>query len=103
MSAGLILNERVQARLNEALDYINQMAYEREGAGADPWNEVQESRESFQNALGVLLISNEVWIDGGDGLSFGGNLEGIVYGMIARYRESAPAGCKPAVYWSFHS
>ncbi len=104
MSHDLVLTERVVKRINDVFDHIEQMDRERAGYGPDAEQEVTDTRTSFMRALAILITSNEVWIDGADGFSFGGNLEGIIYGMIARQQKSFLPAAQFAPYeWTFHS
>lgn len=104
MPEGIALTERVVQRINEVFDHIEQMERERAGYGPDAEREVNATRTSFQRALAILLTSNEVWIDWPEGFSFGGNLEGIIYGMIARPKESLLPATQFAPYeWALHS
>ena len=98
------LNERVVARIQSVNQYLNEMRAERIGWGPEAEAEVAETALSFVKALDTLLSANEVWIDGGTGYSFGGNMSGIYFGMIAHRGVSKFEHCtNPPLDWSFHS
>lgn len=97
----VIINERVAERLRQVLEYIERMEFERQGYSQESKKDVEDTRRSFNRALSTLLIANEIWIDGGEGFSFGGNLNGIIFGMIARPGTSEFS--TPPIEWSFHS
>jgi photosystem II stability/assembly factor-like uncharacterized protein len=86
------------------------MTAERQGWGEDAMRGVRETALSWGRARALYLDNaEEVWLDGGGGLSFGGLLGGTDFGCIAReerdHREAQPLGGweHPAIRWTFHS
>lgn len=107
MSTALQLDQRVVSRIVAVNRHIEAMAHERQGWGAETQDEVGETALSFVRGLAMLVVAEEVWIDGGTGFSFGGRLYGgIVFGMIARHRTTQVGDHTfehDVIEWSFHS
>lgn len=100
----LALEPRVRSRIAEAIEYANDMERERQGWGSDAMQDVHETRASLLRGLAFLLAADRVWIDG-PGLSFGGSMSGMTFGLVAR-RQSLPEGSVfacPAYEWTAHS
>lgn len=100
-----VLSPRVKARIKEVYEYIQDMEIERRGYGAEPMRDVHETRASFLRALTTLLDATEVWTDG-QGLGFGGSMQGIIFGMIPweqRLSSDVHEFEHHPIEWTFHS
>ena len=67
--------------------------------------DVHETHASFIRALITLLDATEVWCDG-QGLGFGGNMQGIIFGMIPweqRLSSDVHEFEHHPIEWTFHS
>lgn len=102
----LTLTPRVRERIRAVRSHILDMRIERAGWGDTANREVAETALSFLDGLDILIAAEEVWIDGGTGLSFGGRLPGgIIFGLIAREtpRLTMHKFDVPAMNWTVHS
>ena len=107
----LVLDRRVTDRISAVGQYVDAMRAERVGWGTDAQRDVDATVTSFFTALRTLFSATEVWIDGGSGYSFGGNMHGIYFGMIARVERGHITDVDgervefefPPISWSFHS
>lgn len=100
----LTLTPRVLERLAAAQSHISHMRYERQGWGRTAMDEVNDTSNSLMHALEFLFDADEVWIDGGTGLSFGGRMGTMVFGLIARESDAVrPEFEYKPVNWTVHS
>jgi hypothetical protein len=98
----LLLTPAVRERLRDCQHHIDGMRLDRHGWGAD--DEILRTQRSLLDAvLFLTTVAREVWTDGADpSLSFGGVTDGgIVFGMIARTRDTAFR--HDEISWTFHS
>lgn len=107
----LVLEPRITERITQVQRHIAAMQRERAGWGPVAAQQVGDTAMSFVTGLATLLQAEQVWIDGGTGLSFGGVLPGgIVFGMIAREQAQPrfiegeePGFANAPIEWTFHS
>ena len=100
-----VLSPAVKARIKQVYEYTQDMEIERRGWGDEPMQDVHETRASFLRALTTLLDATEVWCDG-QGLGFGGNMQGIIFGMIPweqRLSSDVHEFEHHPIEWTFHS
>lgn len=82
----LTITPRVQRRLQDVWTYIETLQIERVGYGK--CGDAHTTAMSFARAVQTLFSATEIWVDGPEGLSFGGVMPGgIQFGMIARHGE----------------
>lgn len=100
-----VLSPAVKARIKQVYEYTQDMEIERRGWGDEPMQDVHETRASFLRALITLLDATEVWCDG-QGLGFGGSMQGIIFGMIPweqRLSSDVHEFEHHPIEWTFHS
>lgn len=100
-----VLSPAVKARIKQVYEYTQDMEIERRGWGDEPMQDVHETRASFLRALITLLDATEVWCDG-QGLGFGGSMQGIIFGMIPweqRLSSDVHEFERHPIEWTFHS
>ena len=100
-----VLSPAVKARIKQVYEYTQDMEIERRGYGDEPMQDVYDTRASFLRALTTLLDATEVWCDG-QGLGFGGNMQGIIFGMIPweqRLSSDVHEFEHHPIEWTFHS
>lgn len=100
-----VLSPAVKARIKQVYEYTQDMEIERRGWGDEPMQDVHETHASFLRALITLLDATEVWCDG-QGLGFGGNMQGIIFGMIPweqRLSSDVHEFEHHPIEWTFHS
>lgn len=100
-----VLSPAVKARIKQVYEYTQDMEIERRGWGDEPMQDVHETRASFLRALTTLLDATEVWCDG-QGLGFGGSMQGIIFGMIPweqRLSSDVHEFEHHPIEWTFHS
>lgn len=100
-----VLSPAVKARIKQVYEYTQDMEIERRGYGDEPMQDVHETRASFLRALITLLDATEVWCDG-QGLGFGGSMQGIIFGMIPweqRLSSDVHEFERHPIEWTFHS
>lgn len=100
-----VLSPAVKARIKQVYEYTQDMEIERRGYGDEPMQDVHETHASFIRALITLLDATEVWCDG-QGLGFGGNMSGIIFGMIPweqRLSSDVHEFEHHPIEWTFHS
>ena len=100
-----VLSPAVKARIKQVYEYTQDMEIERRGWGDEPMQDVHETRASFLRALTTLLDATEVWCDG-QGLGFGGSMQGIIFGMIPweqRLSSDVHEFERHPIEWTFHS
>lgn len=100
-----VLSTRVVQRIKDVLDYIDTMTWERMGYSEAAMQDVHDTRASFLKAFRTLIEATDIWPDG-QGLSFGGNMQGIQFGMIAweqRLTDDSHEFEHHPIEWSFHS
>lgn len=103
-----VLSPAVKARIKQVYEYTQDMEIERRGWGDEPMQDVHETRASFLRALTTLLDATEVWCEpyGGQGLGFGGSMQGIIFGMIPweqRLSSDVHEFEHHPIEWTFHS
>lgn len=100
-----VLSPAVKARIKQVYEYTQDMEIERRGYGDEPMQDVHETHASFIRALITLLDATEVWCDG-QGLGFGGSMQGIIFGMIPweqRLSSDVHEFEHHPIEWTFHS
>lgn len=100
-----VLSPAVKARIKQVYEYTQDMEIERRGWGDEPMQDVHETHASFIRALITLLDATEVWCDG-QGLGFGGSMQGIIFGMIPweqRLSSDVHEFEHHPIEWTFHS
>ena len=104
---GTIADTNIRQRIVKCLQYIDTMEADRaRTTNLYISREIEVTRQSFLSALMLLVTSERVWVDGPEGLSFGGVIGGIQYGIIERpmpVEDEQHGGSTPPIRWTFHS
>ena len=100
--SSLLVTSTTRAAIRRAVGHVEAMRRERQGWGPEAEQQVVRTERSLLAALAHLNNADEVWADGFDDLAFGGEIAGIVFGVIP-HRKPEPQFVHPEIEWSLHS